>query len=259
MFNQADELKIEIDKAIEQVACLQGAETAAKVKTVLYANLDRKRVQAFIEDKIERVGEYVQKVAATYNDLHIYIDRLQVEGSACEWQALFNLMHNWAYNFLVRKGFFPNRSTWDIASECASEASIHILGAHFPFDTDFEPWAHVIVQNTCRKYIRKGTKASVIPQMKLVNIDKDCNDIEDPALQRQVNPANFRADLMDAVRQLSNERRRVIEMAFFDELAAVEISKKMDKSIEAVYSLKFHALHDLRNFLGPHGDGPDEQ
>jgi len=164
----------------------------------------------------------------------------------------------WAYHFFLKKGFLANVTTQEIASECATEAAVNVLRAHFPYDTDLEPWACVIVQNTCRKYIRGATKKSIIPQENIVDLDETLSNLKDPTIQDREYIQELQGDLLEAIAQLSAARRQVVEFIYFQELSPAEIARRMEKSVGAIYSLQFNALHDLRKILSENRNNTNE-
>jgi RNA polymerase sigma factor (sigma-70 family) len=197
-------------------------------------------------------------VAEEYINLSPLINKLQIERTTTAWEPLFKQMVSWAFNFFIKKGFLANIPTQEIATECAAEAAMNILRAHFPYDTDLEPWACVTVQNTCRKYIRGATKKSLIPQQNIVNLDETLSNIKDPKTQDQEYLKELQGDLLEAIAKLSTSRRQVVEFIYFMELSPVEIAKRMKKSVGAIYSLQFNALRDLRKILSENRNNTNE-
>lgn len=260
MCPQIDDIQAELKKALQSLAEQKGIEITAKIKPILYTNLDRGRIQGFIEGEIERVYGYVWGIAENYTKLNKYLHKLQVQRSTNEWEPLFKQLQTWAYSFFLRKNFKANVATQEIAMECASEAAISIMNSHFPYDTEFEPWAHVIVLNTCRKYIRKASKKSTVPQNTIIDIDGALNgNLVDPAYQNQEYYMDLHSVLSGAVAQLSIERRQVIGLMYFDEFPPDEVAKQLGKSVGAIYCLKFNALQDLRKILGSNRDNINER
>lgn len=253
-----EEFKAEIEKILKSLAEKKGEEFAGMIKPFLLTNLDRGRIHGFVDGNINLVGEYVRQVTDLYLNLHSYLHQLQLEKRTDLWEPLFGQMQSWAYNFLVRKGFAADEATQDIASECATEAAVNMLGAYFPYDTDFDPWAHVIVQNACRKYIRARMKKSAIPEDSIVDIEDEMTGLNDAPVEKRVSGNEPAENLLEALDALSNSRRQVLELIYFEELSPEEVAQKMGKSVGAVYSLQFHALQDLRKILNKNGDILDE-
>ena len=253
-----DDIKAEIESSLKFLSEQRGDRIAMRIRTVLYTNLDRGRIQSFVEGDIKLVHDYILRVAEEYINLSPFINKLQIERTTTAWEPLFKQMVSWAFNFFIKKGFPANITTQEIASECATEAAVNILRAHFPYDTDLEPWACVIVQNTCRKYIRGATKKSLIPQQNIVDLDETLSNIKDPTTQDQEYVKDLQGDLLEAIAKLSTARRQVVEFIYFMELSPVEIAKRMKKSVGAIYSLQFNALHDLRKILSENRNNTNE-
>jgi len=248
MFPEPDALISEIEKALKSLAKHKDKDLVSKISSILYANLDRKRVQKFIEGNNESVGEYVIRVVERFEVLYPYIHQLQIERADDIWDPLLKNMQRWAYRFLVKQGFDTSKNTWESAKECAGDAARSILMAYFPYDTDFEPWARVVVRNVCLKFIRSGTSDPPI-------LEESLEDLEDTlwsfsgSIQDEDRKANEHSDLLAAIEKLSSARRQVIEMKYFQDLSPIEIATKLGKSVRAIHSLQFRALEDLRKIL----------
>jgi RNA polymerase sigma factor (sigma-70 family) len=222
---------------------------ARQIRPILFTNLDRGRIRRFTDGRTDLIPVYVWHVAERFSELNGYLHLLQSERSIEVWGPLFERMQTWAYNFFLRKNFAANKETQEIAVECATDAAISLLSAHFPYDTDFDAWAHIIVQNSCRKFIHKALKKSAVPDGNKVDLQDDLVNPDDPLPDIQVLQKESGAELENALAQLSDERRSVIKLIFFDELEPEEVARKLGKSVGAVYSLQFHGLRDLRKIL----------
>lgn len=235
-------IKIEIDKTLQT---LEMDAPVAHLRRILHTNLDRGRVEHFIENDIARVNEYVRRVHECYLRLHPCIESVQKARTDEAWQPLLLNLQTWAYNFLRRKGFAPGLSTREIAEECATEAALRLLDAHFPYDTEFNPWAHTIVSMACFRFFRDGTKKTIVPPQNLVELDEQLPNPE------EINPANQeeRQVLLQAMAHLSEARRQIIQLHYLDDLPLSEIARRMGKSAGAIHSLHFNALHDLRKIF----------
>lgn len=247
---QPEVIKAEIEKSLDTLADQEDADFVRKVKSILLTNLDRGRIQKFIEDDINNIQAYVLRVVDSYRCFSHLVNKLQDHQAHTEWEELLGKMQKWAFNFLIRKGFRVESATQEIAEELAVEAAIQILNAHFPFDVSFHSWARVIVQHTCLKYFRKKTKKSVVQDSKLVNIDAIQNLLTDPTHHEREYLDDIRSVLREAISQLSNSRKQVIKLTYFKGLSPKEAAAKMGKSIGAIYNLRFYALEDLRKILG---------
>jgi RNA polymerase sigma factor (sigma-70 family) len=245
---QEEVLRAEIEKVFQSLSEQKGIELTAELLQVLWRNLEKGRVQTFVEDDLTRVYEYVEIVAEKYTRTAPFIRELQVERATTVWAPLLKQMQMWAYNYFIRKGFYKSISTQEIASECVNEAALALANACFPYDIDFGSWAHVIVQNACLKYMRNEMKKSIVPPRNIVELDERLSTMVDPVKENQRHQDD-QDELLDAIARLSKARRQVIELFYFEGLSLPEIAKKLNKTANAVYSLHFNALNDLRKIL----------
>lgn len=255
---QPDELKSEIEKALEALAKQQGLPLAAKIRSVLYANLDRGRLQNFVEADIARVSEYVARVVEKYRRLHGLLHQLQIEKVAEAWEPVLHQMEKWAYRFLVQSGYPEVATTWQNALDCASEAAGRLHGAYFPYDTEFDPWARVIVRNVCMKFIGRAAKDVSVIEESYDSLENSLQNIAESTFSNSSDPNDLHSALLEAVDQLTPSRREVIVLKYYQDLSPAEIAEKLGKSVRAVHSLQFRALQDLRKFLTKNRDKLNE-
>jgi RNA polymerase sigma factor (sigma-70 family) len=255
---QHHDLKMAIELALESLSDQWSAELVKSIRPMLMTNLDRKRPQHFIEGDVSRIPSYVSRVAEKFQLLNTFIHQAQVDGLDEIWEPLIQKMQSWAMLFLIKKGYQNNANTRESAKDCANDAARNLLGAYFPYDTDFEPWARVIVHFACLKFIRSD--ATQIPV-----IDESLDVLEDtlvskvnPASQNGLGSTDKESDLLKAISQLSDVRREVIELRYFQDLKMPEIAVRMGKTVRAIYSLHFYALQDLRKILRGFRDNLNE-
>ncbi len=245
--------KEEVKAKLEDV--LRGLDSrertlAKHIRPILEANLQRNRIEYVIAGDLTRVDEYVHCVAENYRKLNGYLRELQVEKSDDAWEPLIERMGQWAFHFLMRSNFAPNASTKELTGEYATEAAMALLVSHFPYDTEFDPWAHNLVQNICRRKIREAMKKSNIPDSQTFSLDDLSRQISDALIGWDAELRELRAELLDSMEQLIDTRKQVILLHYFDGLPLPEIAKIMDKSQSAIYNLHFNALSDLREIFG---------
>ena len=249
---EREQIQHELEKALKDLAESKGDVLVRQIRPILLANLERGRVERFLEGRLDLIAAYVACVAEEFTALHGRLHQLQHERSAEVWAPLYERMQTWAYNFFLRKGFSADVQTQEIAGECASEAAVNLLGAYFPYDNDFDAWAHIIVQNACRKYIERAFKKSAVPGDQIVDLDDNLVGVNDRLT------GELEEELMDALYQLTEARRAVIQYIYLEDLPAEEVARKLGKSVGAVYSLQFHGLEDLRKILGKNTDKLNE-
>lgn len=253
---QHHELKTAIEQALESLSKQLGTELIMNIRPILMTNLDRGRLQHFMEGDVSRISSYVLRVAEKFQVLSTFIHQVQVEGTDEIWDPLIHKMQNWALRFLIRKGYQDNINTQENAKECANDAARNLLGAYFPYDTEFEPWARVIVHFACLKFIRSDLNQAPVIDEGLDVLEDTLESTNDPAAKNGI--GDNESDLLKAVSQLSGARRDVIELRYFQGLTLPEIAEKMGKTVRAIYSLQFYALQDLRKILRGFRDNLNE-
>ena len=255
---ESNNIRHMLDEALKAFAESKGEILARQIKPILLTNLDRGRVENFIQGDPGRIREYVHCVADGFSALHPYLHELQKEQSHTAWEPLYKRMLTWAYNYLLRKGFAGDQNTLDLATGCAADAAIILLDAHFPYDTEFDPWAHIIVQNACRKFMYRNQKKSMVPEDKKVELEDELIDPDTPLPEISALQQQSGEELSKAMDQLTEARRAVVHAIYFDDLSPEQIARRLDKTIGAVYTLHFHALEDLRKILSANRDNLNE-
>jgi hypothetical protein len=92
-----------------------------RIRLILFTNLDRGRVQSFFrEGKPNLVLAYVSGVAKTFAELNGYLHGLQSEQNIEAWEALFERMQTWAYNFFYQK--YTARTVGDVVLKLRQDA-----------------------------------------------------------------------------------------------------------------------------------------
>lgn len=247
-----EDIKLELEKALKLLE-QKGYPFTAEIRPILFTNLDRDRIDGFIQGQISCVVEYAQRVADYYVRLCPYIEAVQNERTDEVWEKLFEKLQEWTYNFLLRNNFSATLSTREIAMDCGTAAAITLLDAYFPYDIEFEPWAHIIARNACFKFFRNETKKSVVPSQNIVELKETLSNADDSILAREKRLED-QTDVITALGQLANARQQVIELYYFDEISLPQIAERMGKSVGAIHSLHFNALQDLRKILVPNRD-----
>ena len=155
---------------------------------------------------------------------------------------------------MLNKNFRLGQQTFEQAINYATEASISLITAYFPFDVNFDSWAHMLLINVCRRQIRDTMrKKSHVPAVNLVPID----DLIETFIVPSDNPIHhqeLREELLDAIDNLPNELwQQVILLRHFAEMSPKEVAEEMNRSLSAVYSLHFRAIKELRKIFWEKG------
>jgi RNA polymerase sigma-70 factor (ECF subfamily) len=248
---QTKEIIIEkIEESLNRIAASCGVEVSNEIKPILLNNLAHHRVETYIENDLDQVEAYVELVAEKYSHWHNYINAIQNQRDPLAWEQLLPQLIEFAHAFFIRKGFDSSSNTDDYAQECAGNAATSLLKAQFPYDTDFEPWAHRIVQLNCLRYMRENMRKREIPAENLVELSEEFESADEEAdVLKPLIDAELQEVIAAAIKHLSKARQDIIHWRYFDQLSFNEIAERMGKSLDAVYGLQFNALRELRKIL----------
>lgn len=70
------------------------------------------------------------------------------------WEPLIEQLEYWAYNYLRRRDCPPGAETVRLSRALATEAALTLMHAEVPYNTDFEPWVQILVQDVVRRRLR---------------------------------------------------------------------------------------------------------
>lgn len=242
-----------VERALHLLVEQRGAELVQAVAPIIFTNLDKGRMQTFLERQNCTPADYLQRVADHYEQWHDYVHTVQVERSSDAWQPLYEQLQQWAFWLLPRIGYpaYANREEQlEQAQACAAEAAIVLLNAYFPYDVDFEPWAYVLLQNVSRKEMNRRIKPRLDAQKHEVELDAWddwLHNLTDPDGEDEQRLAELRVDLLQLVTQLSSEvRQQFILLHYFEEQPFEQIAPQMDRNLNSLYKLHSDALENLR-------------
>lgn len=243
------------DKNLE--SCFEDAfgtmrrELAREIRPIIQINMSRGRVRRFLKEGMHQPGDYVWRVAEIYERTNAYVREVQVERSEVVWQPLYGKLKRWACS-LQRKGYHNSwRNVTMTAAECAADAGAQIVSSHFPYDTEFDAWAYMLLRYTWLKQLNQGKQLKRVPEEKLVELDVMLPWLNVPVGMSDVQRSNWRFDLLRGIEQLATEaRREVVMLRYFENMTYEEIAKRMGRTIGAVYKLHFEAIEELKIFLG---------
>jgi RNA polymerase sigma factor (sigma-70 family) len=154
---------------------------------------------------------------------------------------------------LLNKNFKRGPHTFDQAITCATDAAVQVSRAHFPYDTEFEPWVHVLLRNVCFGYLR-GLKKERALNDNLVDLNELLEIIPAESGTQWLAEAQItRQELEEAINRLQEVRQIVIREHHFKGRSLAEIAADIDKSPNNVYQIHYRALDDLRKILEQKG------
>lgn len=195
--------------------------------------------------------EYIQQVIRFYQKHHVFVTCLERRDQA-GWIMMIPKIRSWANSYL-RNHHIDDPLRTKCIEECVPNAVLAFLGGVYHYDTEFDAWFCVLVQNVCRKYIKEQMRSNRVLEKEAVSVDQVGFMLEQLADVKELDSRKIRelrADLLEATKQLSSEARQgLIISYYFSGLSFKQISKEMDKSMSAIYKLHFDALKELRGIL----------
>ena len=250
-----DALKKEIEEILETLKEELGEKELTEVKNILYSNLTRGRIRKFTEQNSIDLRDYVLQVIGCYRDYHDRVRSIQIEKSNEIWVAFKRRLDLWAFRFLCKRGFPPNRNTFRLAQDYATETSITVMKARFPYDISFDSWAYVLLRNVCFQQFEKANKKSKVPDHLLVELNEELWQIADPDAGEVERRTGRRQQIEDAIEKVSTKRmRQVLRLYYYEGLSYQEIANLWGKTVNSVYKSHFDALKDLRKILNKEDD-----
>lgn len=238
-----------LHQTIQIVAAQRGENLARNITPIILANLDRGRVQNFLDNGENcQPDEYVWRVVTFYEKWQPYLHQIQEERQPDLWLSLYDRLKRWAYKHLSNKNFPPLSSErWQLAEDCATTAAVRLLNARFPYDVDFDPWAYILLQNVTLKHLHQQYEETAD---NLHQVD-DWEEWEGvmPQLSLPDPGADFemRHTLLTAIDLLASDaRKQIIIWRYFEGMSFQEIATALNRSYTAVHKLHFDALNNLR-------------
>lgn len=241
MADRPDPLECELEQILSTLAKQRGARFATQLRAILLTNLERGRIHFYLNGRAPAyLPEYVARVVQYFDRLNPYLQQLQRTKSPDAWEPLLFKLRIWISGVLQHlPGGVDDPA--QLATDYADAAAEKILTAHFPYDTEFDPWAFVLARNVCLQQLRIGRRRVEPLDDDLLSLLPDLNHTA--AAQRR----ELRQALLSAIEQLSSDaRRKLIMLHYFQGSALPDIAAALDKTVTAVYKLHFDALAELR-------------
>jgi len=251
-----DRLDAEVKAALAEFISQEDGRLGATVAAIVNANHEKGRVRSFVSGNGLTVDEYIVRVRQYYQQYQSYLDALQIQKDDAEWLSLFAKMQQWAFRFLrqhTRTKFLPHRRRVQLTHDCATEACAVLLHAVYPYDVEFDPWAVMLQQNVCLKWIDRQFKPRFENEKREIEADAWdgwLQNMRDPQGEYHFRRVDKRLELLDAVSQMqSTIRQQFIILYYFEAKTFAEISAIMGKSRNTLYKLHADSLDNLRKIL----------
>lgn len=250
----------ELEKALHEWGQDRPPKLVEEVARVVRVNWRRDRVRSFVAGgDVDGARAYVERVGERYQLLSPYLHCLQEVRDREAWEALMKKLQLWSYNVLGRMTFPSTAARYRRSVDLATDAAMEILGAHFPYDVDFDPWAYVLVRNISYRYMRSSQGGASVPPEELVNLeayDGWLHNLVDERAEARIYAGEDKATreairkaLSEAIDDLPPSDREVIELLYFEGLSFDEIAERTGKKANALYQYHFRALQKLHDAL----------
>lgn len=240
----------DLENALAGLPREYGPQFVKDVTAIVRQNARQGRLQKFIDNgTVASAHEYVQRVASEYRRQAHYVRALQTSDDPELWEPFFILLQKWAYGALSRRSFREPAERQDHAESCAADAAIVIRTQPFPFDTEFDAWACMVVTYTCANHVRRARRGPSVRDHNQISLEQTPGLPEilpDQAAENEHKRAGQRHDLLQHVDTLSKAQQQFIMLHYFQELGYDEISTIMGRTTNALYKLNFDALANLR-------------
>src|SRR5690606_26282323 len=235
-----EKLRQELEEALAQVAQQRGKKYAAALRPIVLTNWQNERVERFVDNgTVENGSSYVKHVERCYDAWHEYVHSVQKTRDEDVWQELFGQLCAWAYGFLKRKlPGISNEEKWDHAKSCAAEAAIQLIKSRFPYDTEFGPWAYVVLRNVSYSYLKHLFSSQSVPHHEVIDLEKWegwLQNLSDPSSQKPFEQFEVVQLLQQAIQKLPPGQKEFVLLYYLEEKSYREIAQLTGRSTQALY------------------------
>jgi DNA-directed RNA polymerase specialized sigma24 family protein len=246
------DLAARLERVFQQVN-IQNARLSQTISTLLHRSVEYGRAQKALGENPDHTAcrEYIENVVNYYQEYNSLVTHLE-RGDTETWLEAIKKIQMWANGYFMGRNIY-GRLRKKCVEECVPNAVMAYLSSSYYYDTDFDAWFCVLVQNVCRKYIKEQHHPNNTVQTQALSYDKFEFLLEALADKNEINSrklSELRSILLEAVEQLSsNARRELIIQLYFSDYSFKEIAARMDKTLNAAYKVHFDALNELRDIL----------
>lgn len=115
----------------------------------------------------------------------------------------------------------------------------------------FSAWLYRIAHNLVANWHRDRSRRKIIPLDDFIS-----KNTGDALPEAAAEDAEEKAQLLESIHQLPEDRQQLLILKYVDRLSNAEIGRMMDKTEGAVKSLYYRTLSALRDDLGKRQDSP---
>lgn len=145
------------------------------------------------------------------------------------------------YAYVYRRVGNPSTAE-DLTARTFMQAFAGLAG-YVDRGTPLSAWLYRIAHNLCANWLRDERRPTV--SLSLVDVPDPFDGVGDALAQQLLAVQRVRA----AVRRLSADRRRLVQLKFYEGLSNAEIAARLDRTESAIKSLIHRTLHDLRRLM----------
>ena len=201
---------------------------------------------------------YIDRVVNFYLREHSRVEALAARNEAA-WTKLLEQLAGRAYNILLHLQV-PSKRARGEAANFAQAACEVIFSYPFPYDVSFDAWATRILKN-CILWRYTRSQDLIDREPRILSLDRpgwsETDDdfslydlLADDSGASAFKRLEVREWLIQAIARLGSQaQQRVIIDTFFYELSDEEIAKRLGKTRQAVYNLRFRALQRFKELL----------
>lgn len=237
-----------LHQALNQLAVSCGENFTAEVASIVWKNKESGRVEWYLKNnKTSQPGDYVQRVAYYYTELYSYLYSLQIVKEEIAWAILYPKLFGWAKSILSKycQGY---NNLYEITQDVTQKTFIAIVEATFPYDTDFNPWAYLVVRNIALGHTHFDTIYKEPDANSLESIDFKLHQLGS-SVEEQVIKENEIKALHEAITCLPYKQRQFIELYYLELKSYQEIAEITGSKNNTLYKLHFDALKTLGKIL----------
>lgn len=241
-------IKHGLHQALNQLVVMRGENFATEVASIVWKNEESGRVEWYLKNnKNSQPGDYVQRVTHYYTELYSYVYSLQVVKEEIVWTILYPKLFGWAKSILskYRQGY---DNLYEITQDVTQKTFITIVEATFPYDTDFDPWAYLVVRNIALGHSHLGTSCKESAENSLEVIDFKLHQLGS-SVEEQIIKENEIKALHEAIACLPYKQRQFIELFYLELRSYQEIAEITGSKSNTLYKLHFDALKTLGKIL----------
>ena len=163
-------------------------------------------------------------------NLKLVIEKAQAQDQKA-FNELFNCYWSYLYNFQLKK-----TGNKDLAEEISIITFARVFDRISTFNDQFEfkTWLLTISKNIYNDLLRKENNKISLETLSYTTDLQEFTDQDHPSPEEILITNENLESLLNKIKSLKNDYRKILQLRFFDGLSYKEISKKMDQPINTI-------------------------